>query len=141
FEAARDRTRVAGLGALEHHVLDEMRDAEALGGLVTRAIAAPGAERHRVAMRHGERAERDPRRKHGLLERVVEHGFRLQTASRRLPCHSPHFRMHEDDRLAAAPPVAVTAAPVTTIAATPIAPVTAVLAATGRSRNAAFRLG
>ena len=40
------------VGALEEHVLDEVRDAGVLGRLVTRAARQPDADRHRSDVRH-----------------------------------------------------------------------------------------
>ena len=42
----------ARVGALEQHVLDEMRDAAALVALVPRPAHQPDADRHRPHMRH-----------------------------------------------------------------------------------------
>ena len=42
----------AGRGALEEHVLDEVRDAAARLGLVARAARQPHADRHRADVRH-----------------------------------------------------------------------------------------
>jgi hypothetical protein len=52
LEAGRDVVGVAARGALEQHVLEEVRRALVLGGLVARARAQPHAERDRRAVRH-----------------------------------------------------------------------------------------
>ena len=51
-EGLRDLLRVVGARALEEEVLDEVRDAGAIGALVARAGADPEAERHRADARH-----------------------------------------------------------------------------------------
>ena len=55
----RDVLGRAGRGALEEHVLDEMRDAALLGGLVARAARQPDADADRTDVRHplGEEAK------------------------------------------------------------------------------------
>ena len=53
FQAGRDRPCVAPLGALEHHVLDEVRDPQPLPGLVARAVPEPCPHRDRATVRHG----------------------------------------------------------------------------------------
>ena len=47
-----DGERRAPLGALEGHVLEQMRDAVDLGRLVARADIDPDAERHRLDRVH-----------------------------------------------------------------------------------------
>ena len=52
LEARGDRARVARGRALEHHVLDEVRDPELLGRFVARAGAKPNAECQRAPVGH-----------------------------------------------------------------------------------------
>src|SRR5579872_1237823 len=52
FERERDLARRARPGALEHHVLEEVRDAHALAGFVHRRGAHPGPETDRPYSRH-----------------------------------------------------------------------------------------
>jgi hypothetical protein len=70
FQALGDRARVAALGALEHHVLDEVGDPEALERLVPRPGAHPHAQGHGLAPGHALGEERDPGRQHGLAGSV-----------------------------------------------------------------------
>ena len=55
----RDVLGRSGAGALEEHVLDEVRDAAALGRFVARAARQPDADADRADLRHplGEKAE------------------------------------------------------------------------------------
>ena len=73
LEALGDRARVAALGALEQHVLDEVGDAEPRARLVARAAAQPHAERQRVAVGHGLGEEREPRGQRALPEGAGGH--------------------------------------------------------------------
>src|SRR6185312_11305446 len=52
FDGLGDLAGAAPLGALEGHVLEQMRDAVDLGPLVARADIDPNAERHRVDAGH-----------------------------------------------------------------------------------------
>ena len=75
LEARGDRARVARGRALEHHVLDEVRDPELLARLVARAGAKPRAERQRapVGQRLGQHGE--PVREHGLVDGCTHLGI------------------------------------------------------------------
>src|SRR5690606_21895277 len=48
------------IGALEEHVLDEMRDAALRGGFVARTARQPHADRHRSHLRHPFGDETEP---------------------------------------------------------------------------------
>src|SRR3546814_9532900 len=63
-----DGLRAAPLGALEHHVLEQMRDAVQLRRLVARAGADPGAEGDGGDARHGIRGDRESGRQPGYLD-------------------------------------------------------------------------
>ena len=59
IDRLRDVLGRSGGRALEQHVLDEMRDAAALGGFVPRAARQPHADTDRADLRHplGEKTE------------------------------------------------------------------------------------
>ena len=85
LEAARDRPRVPALGALEHHVLDEVRDAEPLGRFVPRAVAHPHADRNGAPVGHGLAQDGESRAQHGLEMRGrhrVASGVKRRVAGR-----------------------------------------------------------
>src|SRR3546814_7509535 len=63
-----DGLRAAPLGALEHHVLEQMRYAVQLRRLVARAGADPGAEGDGGDARHGIRGDRESGRPPGYLD-------------------------------------------------------------------------
>ena len=66
---ARDVFGGAPRRALEHHVLDEMRDAVELGGLAPRSGAQPDADGDRVDVVHRLGEDYEPVRQHFLLHR------------------------------------------------------------------------
>ena len=75
----RDVFGGARVGALEEHVLDEVRDAAALVALVPRAAHQPHADRHRPHVRHrlGDEAEtvvEDVANNHALRSCAVTRG-------------------------------------------------------------------
>ena len=60
LDLERDAPRVAGLGALERHVLEEMRDAVQVRGLVARADAHERADRRGAEAGQPHRRDRQP---------------------------------------------------------------------------------
>ena len=80
-------------GALEEHVLDEMRDTALLDRLVARAAREPDTNAHRTDMGHPLREETETVGKHVANDRCLRHsGFRDRVVARPRPSWLPNRR-------------------------------------------------
>ena len=83
IDRLRDVFGGAGVGALEEHVLDEVRDAAALGRFVPRAARQPHADADRAHLRHRLGERRSPLSRTSRTTMRVDEAYRL--AAERLP--------------------------------------------------------